>query len=94
MTALRAFITALAVICLAAQPATARTKRSQAAKNAFKKEHPCPTTGRSRGGCPGYVIDHIRPLACGGPDAPMNMQWQTLAEAKAKDRWERKECGR
>lgn len=42
----------------------------------------------------GYVIDHITPLACGGSDAPSNMQWQTKAEAKAKDRWERKGCRR
>ncbi len=40
----------------------------------------------------GYVVDHIRPLACGGPDDPSNMQWQTVAEAKAKDKWERRGC--
>ena len=34
------------------------------------------------------MIDHIVPLACGGADAPANMQWQTIREAKAKDRWE------
>jgi hypothetical protein len=42
-----------------------------------------------KGACPGYVIDHINPLECGGADAPFNMQWQTIAEGKAKDRWER-----
>jgi len=46
-----------------------------------------------RGACPGYVIDHIQPLACGGEDAPANMQWQTRTEAKEKDRWELKSCG-
>jgi hypothetical protein len=30
-------------------------------------------------------IAHIVPLACGGPDAASNMQWQTVAEARAKD---------
>ena len=40
----------------------------------------------------GYVVDHIIPLACGGPDTPENMQWQTIEEAKAKDRVEQKEC--
>jgi hypothetical protein len=40
----------------------------------------------------GYVVDHIKPLACGGADDPANMQWQTVAEGKAKDKWERKEC--
>ena len=29
------------------------------------------------GGWPGHVVDHIIPLACGGPDTPENMQWQT-----------------
>ncbi|PYT36300.1 MAG: HNH endonuclease [Acidobacteria bacterium] len=39
-------------------------------------------------GRPGYVVDHIIPLECGGADSPTNMQWQTIAEAKAKDRTE------
>jgi hypothetical protein len=38
------------------------------------------------GGRAGYVVDHIIPLSCGGPDTPENMQWQTVVEAKAKDR--------
>ncbi len=44
------------------------------------------------GPCKGYVIDHVKPLACGGADAAENMQWQTIAEGKAKDKWERKVC--
>jgi hypothetical protein len=65
-----------------------RIKRSAAAKHSFKRQHPCPSTGRSSGRCPGYVVDHVRPLECGGADAPSNMQWQTLAAGKAKDRTE------
>lgn len=42
----------------------------------------------------GHVIDHIVPLACGGRDAPENMQWQTTADAHLKDRVERRGCGR
>jgi hypothetical protein len=30
----------------------------------------------------GCVIDHVVGVACGGPDSPSNMQWQTKAEAK------------
>jgi hypothetical protein len=67
-----------------------KIERSEGAKDAFKRQQPCPSTGRSRGACPGYVIDHVRPLATGGADAPSNMQWQTKADAKAKDKWERK----
>lgn len=42
---------------------------------------------------PGYVVDHICALACGGLDAPKNMQFQTIADAKAKDKWETKPYG-
>jgi hypothetical protein len=65
-----------------------RIMRSESATNAFRRLSPCPATGKSSGRCPGYVIDHIVPLKRGGPDHPSNMQWQTKAEAKAKDRIE------
>lgn len=65
-----------------------KIKRSSAAKNSFKKSHPCPSTGKSRGPCSGYVIDHKIPLKKGGADSPSNMQWQTKEAAKAKDKWE------
>jgi hypothetical protein len=60
-----------------------RIQRSQAAKDEFMRQ-----TGYPHGR-PGYVVDHIVPLECGGADDPGNMQWQTVAEAKAKDRTER-----
>ena len=63
-------------------------KRSVAAKRAFEREHPCPSTGKTSGRCPGYVIDHVTPLQCGGADAPFNMQWQTTGDAKTKDKTE------
>lgn len=66
-----------------------KIKRSGAAKNAFKREHPCPSNGNASGSCPGYVIDHVSPLECGGADDPSNMQWQTVADGKAKDKTER-----
>jgi hypothetical protein len=66
-----------------------RSKHSTTAKNNFKREHPCPATGRSSGSCPGYVIDHTNPLECGGADAALNMQWQTITDGKAKDKTER-----
>jgi len=44
--------------------------------------------GQSSGKGPGYVIDHVVPLKRGGEDAPENMQWQTIEEAKAKDKIE------
>ena len=72
--------------------ASAKEHRSALVKHEFQLTHPCPSTGRTNGACPGYVKDHIVPLACGGPDAPSNMQWQ--AAAKAKDKWETKGCAR
>ena len=63
-----------------------RIQRSDAAKHAFARQ-----TGYPHGR-PGYVIDNIIPLACGGADTPSNMQWQTVAAAKAKDRTERAGC--
>lgn len=72
----------------------ARIKRSQSAKVEFKQDNPCPATGARKGPCKGYVIDHMWPLECGGEDHPRNMQWQTIAEGKAKDKWERRACGK
>jgi len=59
---------------------------------AFVKLHPCPTTNKPRGACPGYVVDHVVPLCAGGADHPSNLQWQTVADAKVKDRAERAQC--
>jgi hypothetical protein len=68
--------------------------RSAVAKADFQRQAPCPATGLHRGKCPGYVIDHIVPLCAGGPDAAANMQWQTVSDAKVKDRKERRQCRR
>ena len=72
--------------------ADSRTFHSASANAEFKRLHPCPATEARTGRAAAYVIDHVIPLACGGPDAPSNMQWQTVLEAKAKDRWELKGC--
>jgi hypothetical protein len=69
-------------------------RRSRAARDQFQRAHPCPATGRSSGACPGYVVDHVKPLACGGADGPSNMQWETVQEGKAKDKWERNGCSK
>ena len=85
----------LVLICGLLTPlAIGRTLRSPAQRAAFMRHHPCPATGRSRGACPGYVVDHIEPLCAGGPDNPGNMQWQTVEEGKEKDRKEREMCRR
>lgn len=72
--------------------ADAGQKRSRAARAEFVRLNHCPSTGKARGACPGWVVDHVKTLACGGADRSENMQWQTVADAKAKDEWERKGC--
>lgn len=85
---------ALILTAALATSAHAEYARSKKALRAFVKQQACPATGLHRLPCKGYVIDHIKPLACGGADATENMQWQTREDAKAKDKWERKECGK
>ena len=70
----------------------ASSARASAAEAQFRAAHPCPATGLTQGLCKGYVIDRVIPPVCGGTDALENMQWLTLAEAKAKARWERIGC--
>lgn len=65
-----------------------RIARSPEQKAAFERAHPCPSTGRRSGACPGNVVDHVVPLKRGGADRPKNMQWQTKEAAKAKDKTE------
>jgi hypothetical protein len=67
-----------AALIAATEPASAREHRSHEVEREFQWQHPCPSTGRATGACPGYVRDHIVPLACGGPDAVQNMQWQSV----------------
>lgn len=76
------------VLALALLPAEAKIHRSGQARQDFKRQHPCPATGRSTGKCPGFVIDHKQGLCVGGEDHPRNMMWMTRTAAAAKDRWE------
>lgn len=78
----------LALTLSAALPAAAEIKRDPAVPRAFQIANPCPSTGLSKGACPGWIRDHIVALCRGGPDTVENLQWQTVEDAKAKDRWE------
>jgi hypothetical protein len=62
--------------------------RSTTPRASFQRQNPCPVNGKKSGPCPGYIVDHVTPLKRGGADAPSNMQWQTKAAARAKDRME------
>lgn len=72
----------------AAQP------RSKTVLAEFQRQNPCPSTGKTKGACPGFVKDHIYPICAGGSDSVDNLQWQTVAEAKRKDVEEHKMCAR
>lgn len=91
MTSAQVFRTASAVVLMAACFATEAAPRSSAAKAEFKRANPCPA-GSAHRGCPGYIVDHVEPLCAGGADAAHNMQWQTIEQAKAKDRDEVRLC--
>ena len=80
-------------LCASLVPfADAAESRSFRAEVLFRLQNPCPATGQSSGECKGYVIDRVIPVVCGGAEDPSNMQWQTIAEAREKDRWERIGC--
>lgn len=60
----------------------------------FATVFPCPATLAPQARCPGWAIDHVIPLAAGGCDAQINLQWlptriKSCAGRVCKDRWER-----
>jgi hypothetical protein len=72
--------------------ATSAAARDAKQVRLFRAANPCPATGKSAGACPGWVVDHIKPLCAGGADHPGNMQWQTKADSLIKDKDERRQC--
>lgn len=74
------------------------TQRSPQVLAAFRQTYPCPSTKQSAGACPGWAIDHVIPLACGGADAVYNLQWlpDQIKSARgkySKDHFERRIYG-
>jgi 5-methylcytosine-specific restriction endonuclease McrA len=80
---------ALLLALLFASDAEARD-RSQ--YNAFRRDNPCPVTGKARGTCRSHEVDHIRPLCAGGADVSANMQWLSTEAHKEKTRGDLKTC--
>lgn len=75
--------------------ARARIIRRADVLAAFRSIHACPATALHRGACPGWAIDHVIPLYCGGCDSVSNLQWlpapiKSGPGALPKDRWERR----
>ena len=81
--------------CGVIRDAKGHTSRSRMVIAAFKRAHPCPVNGHTSGACPGWAIDHVVSLDCGGCDSVSNMQWlpdtiKSCAGSQCKDRWERR----
>lgn len=83
----------LAQACVPERDDYGRIKRSRKVVAIFRATVPCPSTGEVGKRCPGWVVDHKIPLCACGRDEVSNLQYQTIADAKAKDRVERKLCG-
>jgi hypothetical protein len=82
---------ALALLLLLIIPLTAEA-RDPKVVDAFRKTHPCPSTGKTTGPCPGWVADHAYPLCAGGNDSVENLVWQDVKGSYLKDRIERELC--
>ena len=65
-------------------------KRDYKVIAAYKKLHPCPSTGLNYGACPGWSLNHNCPLACGCVDAVWNLSWMRNDVKKVVDSYERK----
>ncbi len=78
----------LLAACSTTAPTATLVHRDPAQVRAFRKDHPCPATGKTEGACKGFVVDHIIPLSLYGLDDPSNMQWQTVTDGHQKDELE------
>jgi hypothetical protein len=81
----------LLALLLAATAADA-ADRSRILRAEFQRLNPCPSTGATSGTCPGWQVDHLEALICGGQDQLGNLQWLPVAEHREKTRVEVKLC--
>lgn len=86
---MRIILLICSVFCLSAYAAQPRSKTVLAE---FQRQNPCPSTGKTKGACEGWIKDHITPLCAGGSDSVDNLQWQTVEDAKKKDAEEKRLC--
>ncbi len=62
-----------------------RVNRPGAARLAFMREHPCPSTGVVTVNCPGWRVEYIVAPDRGGKDEPANMRWEATDVARPAD---------
>lgn len=89
VAAIRGSMVALLFVTAAAE---ARIPRSAAEVRAFRSNNPCPATGRVRGACPGWQVDHSVPLCAGGLDHRSNMYWLSVDDHRWKTFVDVREC--
>lgn len=85
----------LIIAAMLSAPADAQDYMAKRDRNLiwkYRKLHPCPSTGKVYGACPGWQLDHRIALRCGGPDSIDNMQWLTVAEHRIKTKREARTC--
>jgi hypothetical protein len=87
----RAVASILAVTASTVAPAF---DRSPTVRAEFVRLNPCPSTGATRGPCPGWHVDHIEALVCGGRDELANLQWLPVDAHREKTLVEVKLCRR
>ena len=76
------------------RPPEAKPQPMTRQQEIFVKRHPCPATRKVQAQCPGYIVGYVKPLCAGGVDRVSNMQWRTVADAKKREREERKLCAK
>lgn len=87
--ALRSLVYVLACCALGAMTdSCSAAERSRSLRAEFQRQNPCPSTGKPRGPCPGYQVDHREALVCGGKDELKNLQWLAIEPHKEKTRVE------
>ena len=86
-------LTSIAVgLAVGLAAATQAADRSRTVRAEFMRQQPCPSTGATRGPCPGWQVDHIEALVCGGRDELRNLQWLQVQQHREKTRVEVKLC--
>jgi hypothetical protein len=86
-------IIALAVAIASSGPPAAKEHRSRWGNAGVSARASLPVHVANKRSLPRLPEGSHNPLACGGADTVANLQWQPVAAAKAKDRWELRVCG-
>lgn len=82
----------IAAVCTSPVAISQVIVRSSTEIQIFKRQNPCPASGKLFGTCPGYQVDHSIPLCAGGLDKMENMAWLTVADHRWKTRIDVREC--